>query len=127
MNTNADIIKIENVAFDLLMESGVSENVFTSSRPKAYTEMDDLVVARVSGSSADLKAISKSALSIEIYARNIGVLRDSKRLSQMWEEVVEAIHGNKNPYYFDYLNTTPTIDDGNGFNYMIVNFTLIIK
>lgn len=127
MNTNVDIQKIESAAFDLISETGVSQNVFVGFRPRAYDTMDDLVVVRVSGGSTDELALGKSALSIELYTKNVGMIRDSGKLSEMWAKIRKAMTTVSGPYLYSYLNTTPSIDDGNGFSFEIVNYTIIIK
>lgn len=127
INPNSDINRIEEVAFNILSESGVSDSLFVGTRPSSYPDMSDLVVVRVSGASTDYSAIGKCILSVDLYAKNIGVLRDSIRLSSMWNAVVSTLPGVHGFYQFQYLNSTPSVEDGNGFNLQIVNFTVIIK
>lgn len=127
MNFNVDIQKIESAAFGLISDAFISNNVFVGFRPRAYDSMDDFIVIRVNGGSTDELALGKSSLSIELYAKNAGMLRDSERLSQMWSKICEAMEVASGPYIYSYLNTTPSIDDGNGFSFEIVNYTIIIK
>lgn len=127
INPNSDINRIEAAAFDILDKAGVSENLFVGTRPASYPDMDDLVVVRVSGTATDYSAIGKCVLSVDLYAKNVGILRDSTRLTSMWDAVVSSLPGVHGFYQFQYLNSTPSVEDGNGFNLQIINFTVIIK
>ena len=127
INPNSDINRIEQAAFNILNEVGVSDNLFVGTRPSSYPDMDDLVVVRVSGTATDYAAIGKCVVSVDLYAKNVGVLRDSIRLTSMWDAVVSSLPGVHGFYQFQYLNSTPSVEDGNGFNLQIINFTVIIK
>lgn len=127
MNENIDISKIESAVFKVIEAAGVSKNIFVGRRPKSYEDMQDLVVIRVSGGAIDRTAIGTGGVSIEIYARTIGALRDSNRMTEMWGKVVNSVPGQHESYYLDLLNTTPSIEDSNGFDFEIINFTLVIK
>ena len=127
MNVNLDIVPIENTLYDALTEQGVCENIFTGERPTAYDNMSEFIVVQVNANVRDRTAIGDTITGITIYVKDIANIRNSPRISEIYQSCVSVLPLNSGKYSYSFFNVTPTVKDGNNFFKLIINLRTLIK
>lgn len=127
MNTNLDIVKIENALFDVLSAQKICENIFVGERPTAYDNMSEFIVVQVNSNLRDRTAFGDTITGITIYVKDIANVRNSPRLSEIYQKCISVLPSRSDPYRFEYFSTSPSIKDGNGFFKTIINLRTFIK
>lgn len=122
-----DITKIENAVADALRQKGVSDHIW-NNRPKAVADdIDDFVVVKVTGGITDKAAFGQCRISIDLFARDILEMKNSKRLSVM-QNAVYSLPLWIDKYLMDghprIVGDTP---DDFGFHARIISLRLFIK
>ena len=125
---NFDQSIIEGKLAEIIRKSGISERVFQGHRPSATEEkMNDFVVVKVTGKIYDRLAYGDTVCSVDLFARDIRGLKNSKRLSEMYKKLNAVL-----PVTDEFLmlgQATPIADtsDGFGFTVRMINIKTIIK
>ena len=127
MMNDFDITDIEKLIGDTVRGLGVSAHVWYN-RPKATDDtISDFVVVKVSGGISDKAAYGECRVSIQLFARDIKEMKNSKKLSVM-QKKLEAL-----PTWIEPLLINPhprivgdTADDF-GFHARLVNIKVFIK
>jgi len=125
---NFDQTEIEATIAQVLRDAGVSKNVYYNRPRSSTSDLTDFVVCKVSGGIDDRFAFGQCTVSINLFARNIKNMKNSKKLSVMQGKVLAAV-----PRSIENIITdgTPRIigdtDDGNGYHARIINYKVTIK
>ena len=126
MNRNLDIVKIENAVFDVLTENKVCENIFVGERPTTYDHMSEFIVVQVNSNVRDRTAYGDTFLGITFYLKDVANVRNSPRMSELYQQVLSLLPLKVGSFFFDYFNVTPTVKDGAGFFKQILNLKTFI-
>jgi len=121
-----DITDIENEIKELVESFGISSRTYCN-RPKAAEQLQDFIVVKC-GTISDRVAYGECTVSVHLFAKDIGNLKNGKKLSLMYRQFVE----NLPPEYGDLLfDTAPKIlgdaPDDYGFHARIINIQTTIK
>lgn len=127
MLNDFDITDIETLVANAVRTLGVSANVW-NNRPKATLDtIADFVVVRVSGGVSDLAAFGDCTVSVQLFARDIKEMKNSRKLSVMQKKLLSM------PLWIERLliDGHPRIvgdtADDFGFHARIINFNVTIK
>lgn len=122
-----DITDLENAIKGIVLEGGVTDTVF-SNRPKAKDQGTDFAVVSVTSGIDDLAAYGDTDISVDLFARDVNNVKNSKKLSKMYEALIAAMPAEIDRYM---ISTTPLVlpdvPDDYGYTARIVNFSVIIK
>lgn len=127
MMNDFDISDIESAVSEAIRGMGVSSHVW-NNRPKATADdIDDFVVVKVTGGISDKAALGQTRIAIQLFARDVKEMKNSKRLSVMQK----ALYGL--PLWIDkyLIDGHPRIvgdtPDDFGFHARIITYRLFIK
>ncbi len=136
MINDFDITDVEKAVADAVRAIGVSSNVW-NNRPKATDDsINDFAVVKVTGGISDKAAFGQTRIAIQLFARDVKEMKNSKRLSVMqksleslplWIEDTQsenAAHGILIDGHPRIVGDTP---DDFGFHARIISFRLYIK
>ena len=127
MLNDFNISDVETLFADKVREIGVSANVW-NNRPKAVSDtIGDFAVVKVTGGITDKAAFGECRVSVQLFARDIREMKNSKKLSVMQERLytiplwIEPILLDGHPRI---VGDTP---DDFGFHARFINFRVYIK
>lgn len=136
MINDFDITDVEKAVADAVRALGVSEHVW-NNRPKATDDsINDFAVVKVTGGITDKAAFGQTRIAVQLFARDVKEMKNSKRLSVMqkaldglplWIEdqnAEPATHGILIDGHPRIVGDTP---DDFGFHARIITFRLYIK
>lgn len=127
MNTNLDIVQIENTLFEVLSAQGICENIFVGERPTTYDNMTEFIVVQVNANIRDRTAFGDTITGMTIYVKDIANVRNSIRLSEIYQKCTSVLPLVSGKYRFEYFNVSPSMKDGNNFFKQIINLRTFIK
>ena len=127
MRNNFDITVIEEEVKSILRGLKVSDRIY-SNRPKSADSSSDFVVALVSGNLVDKGAYGECMLSIYLYARDNDSIKNWKKLSSMYQKVVNGFPAETERLVFDiYPDVGSDTPDDFGFHRRLIRIQTIIK
>lgn len=127
MNTNLDIVQIENTLFEVLSAQEICENIFVGERPTTYDNMTEFIVVQVNANIRDRTAFGDTITGMTIYVKDIANVRNSIRLSEIYQKCTSVLPLVSGKYRFEYFNVSPSMKDGNNFFKQIINLRTFIK
>ena len=127
MINDFDITAIEDEVKGILKGLGVSQKIY-SNRPKAADSASDFVVAMVSGDIQDKDVYGECMFSIYLFAKDIDNVKNSKKLSAMYQKFRKGFPASSGRLLFDVLPTIgrDTPDDF-GFHRRQIRIQITIK
>lgn len=127
MINDFDITKIEDEVKKILRNLKVSDKVY-NNRPKATDSSSDFVVAMVSGDITDRHAYGECVVSIYLFAKDIDSIKNSKKLSAMYQKIVKGFPASSGRLLFD-INPMIGSDmpDDFGYHRRLIRVSTIIK
>lgn len=127
MMNDLDITMIEDEVKGILKDIKVSDKVY-SNRPKHAESTNDFAVAMVSGEIRDMSAYGECMISIYLFAKDINGVKNSKKLSAMYQKVVKGFPAAKGRLLFDICPTQlPDTPDDFGFHRRLIRISTTIK
>ena len=127
MINDFDITAIEDEVKSILRGLGISQKIY-SNRPKAANSSNDFVVAMVSGEVQDKEVYGECMFSIYLFAKDIDNMKNSKKLSAMYQKFRKGFPASSGRLLFDVLPTigrdTP---DDYGFHRRQIRIHVTIK
>lgn len=129
MNANLNITLLQRELFNKLVTLNLSDNIFLK-RPRAIAgNLSDYIVSRVSTNIYDWTAYGEAIVSLDIYVRDLkdGVTMNVDKFESINSALLNNLPFVTANYQFSYLNATPTVDDGSGFTFQIINIKVIIN
>ena len=122
-----DATALETLVKELLIAGNVTTMVF-SNRPKAKEQGGDFAVVSLASGVDDLAAYGNTELSIDLFARDVNNVKNSTKLSKMYNALMSAIPAESGRYMFSRTPMTlPDVSDDFGYTARIVTFQVIIK
>lgn len=123
-----DTSALEETLKKIIREIGVGGAVY-NNRPKSTPEsVTDFVVVSASGNISDMGCYASCRVYIMLYAKDLEHVKNSKRLSVMYQKLVSKFPASYGDYEFE---TTPTIvsdaPDDYGYHARVLQFKTIIK
>ena len=109
--------------------SGLTDKVFTNTRPLAYEQMDDFIVVRLVSEDPYADTHNMGYVQYHIYVRDRqGGIENVPKMGELVEGV-KSLHPFNNTYAS--CNSKPTQlqskSDGMGFHVTVIQFRLVIK
>lgn len=109
--------------------SGLTDKVFTNTRPLAYEQMDDFIVVRLVSEDPYADTHNMGYVQYHIYVRDRqGGIENVPKMGELVEGV-KSLHPFNNAYAS--CNSKPTQlqskSDGMGFHVTVIQFRLVIK
>ena len=127
MMNDFDITAIEDEVKGILRGLGVSQKIY-SNRPKAANSSNDFVVAMLSGDVQDKEAYGECMFSIYLFAKDIDNMKNSKKLSAMYQKFRKGFPASSGRLLFDILPTIGRdIPDDFGYHRRQIRIQVIIK
>ena len=122
-----DATDLESAIKKVVIDGGVTSTVF-ANRPKAKEQGADFAVVSVVAGIDDLAAYGDTEVSVDLFARDVNNVKNTKKLSKMYRALMEAMPAEVGRYM---ISTTPLVmpdvEDDYGYTARIVNFPIIIK
>ena len=126
-----DQTPIETAFCNPIRTGGASSNVWPNRPRSTQSDLEDFVVARVSGPIRALTGgyyLGECTVSIALFARNVSNMKNSKKLSIMQGKVETALAGTLEnitikPFSIRVLGDT---DDENGYHFRLMNLQAYI-
>lgn len=127
MMNDFDITMIEDEVKTILRDLRVSDKVY-NNRPKSAESASDFVVAMVSGDVNDWNTHGKCMISIYLFAKDNAGIKNSKKLSAMYQKVSKGFPAERGRLMFDiYPSTSSDIPDDYGFHRRLIRISTTIK
>ena len=128
MNPNLNIITLQRELFAKIASLNLSSNLFLKRPRMLGAKIDDFIVTRVSTNIMDKTAFGDAIVSLDIFVKDSvdGVTIDSDKFAAINSTLLASLPFDTDHYHFSYLNATPTVDDGSGFTYQIINLRTLI-
>ena len=127
MINNFDISAIENDVIAAVRSLGVSGKVYPN-RPKSADTASDFVVVSVSDGVDDKAAYGEGVVRIDLFAKDIDSIKNSKKLSLMYNKLAGGFPASIGRMIFDtewnILGDTP---DDFGYHARIIRIPVTIK
>lgn len=123
-----DITGFEDAVVTLLKTANVSANVYTN-RPKSTERHTDFITVRVGSNVEDMDAYADCRLYITLYAKDVDNMKNGKKLSVMYEKLVNTMVAELSNRYMIDINPTTMSDtaDDYGFHARVLIFNATIK
>ena len=129
MNANLNKTLLQRELYNKIVALNLSNNVFLK-RPRVLSDgLSDYIVSRVSTNIYDWTAYGEAIVSLDIYVKDLkdGVTMNVDKFESINSTLLNSLPFATANYQFSYLNATPTVDDGSGFTYQIINIKVIIN
>lgn len=129
MNSNLNIITLQRELATKIASLNLSDHLY-AKRPRVLdAKVSDFIVVRVSTNVYDRRAYGEAIVSLDLYVKDLkdGVTIDSDKLAAINTTLLNNLPFDTEHYHFSYLNATPTVDDGSGFTYQIINIQTLIN
>lgn len=127
MTNDFDITMIEDEVIAVIRSLGVSDKVY-ANRPKATDTASDFVVAMVSGEVQDKGCYGECMLSIYLFAKDISYIKNTKKLSVMYQKFRAGFPASSGRLLFDLeWNVLGDSPDDFGFHARIIRIQTTIK
>ncbi len=126
-NFNPDTF--ENAVADIIRGGGVSPNVFLNRPHSSESNLAAFVVSHISGSIRDRGALGECTFSISLFAKDVGNMKNGKKLSVMQDALYSCLPYEVGrivfqPFSFNVLGDTP---DGNGYHARVITIKAFLK
>lgn len=123
---NYDISELENTLRSVLRNADVADKVYLN-RPKASDPAACFAVVSVVGSMTDLECYANGTVYFYLFARDVKEEKNGKKLSLMYDKLLEALPRRSGRYIFDE-NPTLIGDTGDdyGFHCRVVRMKVTI-
>lgn len=125
--TNYNPVKIRKALIEEVKRLGLSKNVFSQNRPKAYEKMNDFAVVKVSSGVRDNQAYGDATCRIELYVK---CLQDGTANEVKMEAMIEKMDNIKpkiGPYHFSSDSIISMGTDDFGFSMSAIIISTIIE
>lgn len=127
MINNFDISAIESDVIAIVRRLNVSGKVYPN-RPKSADTASDFVVVSVSEAVYDKAAFGESVVRIDLFAKDIDSIKNSKKLSLMYSRLAGGFPASSGRLIFDtewnILGDTP---DDFGYHARMIRIPITIK
>lgn len=123
-----DITAIEEALCNAVRKAGITEPVYTSRPNATANTADAFIVVHVSGNVVDSHALARCVASVNIFVRDIGGFKNTKKISLMYKTLVRGLALEDGALMF---SNTPRIiaetPDSYGYHVRILNIDTTIK
>lgn len=129
MNANYDQTYIEKTLEDIARRLKISNTIYQGKRPTSVTDkVNDFVVVKVVGSIEDMNAYGSASVSFDLFARDLaGDIKNSKKLSIMYQKLIAGLYGIEGDLIFGELRQLADMSDGAGFSVRMTQGHITIK
>lgn len=125
---NFDPTTLENALCDVIRTAGVSSHVFPNRPRSMVADLQDFVVAHVSGPIRDRGAIGDCTFLVSLFARDVKNMKNGKMLSVMQTKLrgipLEFGQVVIKPFSFTPVGDVP---DDNGYHVRVFNIKAFVK
>ena len=127
MINNYNISEIEEAVIEIVRSLNVSKKVYPN-RPKSSESSADFVVVSVGDGVDDMSAYGECNIDIDLFAKDIDHIKNSKKLSVMYEKLVGGFPASSGRLLFstewNILGDTP---DDYGYHARLIRIKTIVK
>lgn len=124
---NFNITDIEFLFKGLVARAGIVDKIYID-RPKSAVPQESFAVVRVTGTVSDLQCYGECEVGVHLFAKDILTEKNGKKLSWMYEKLIDAIPPKAGKYLIDTCPfVLPDVSDDYGFHARIVTFNVTIS